>query len=181
MTQSPSSRRRHLSLLALLGLGLALPFTARHSAAAQPVGRPGVTVRFVQIGGGTGGMEGRAYLPAMPSNVVVSDGPGSCAGGRWVELTARARTGHVREMHVTINALAPGEIALDAAGPCPSASIEATLEDGTQLRSNDGAITVRELHLDGDPLLVASFHWSPLRNGQPMPFRGEIVVPAPSR
>lgn len=181
MDLHPSSRLRPASLLAVLGLALALPFVSREPAAAQPLGRPGITMRFVQIGGGTGGIEGRAYLPAMPSNVVLSDGPGSCAGGRWVEVTARARTGHVREMHVTINAQGPGEIALDAVGPCPSATIEATLDDGTRLRSNDGAVTVRQLQLDGDPILVAAFHWSPIRNGQPMPFRGEIVVPAPSR
>lgn len=171
---------RRLRPAALLAVAFALPLLGRGPVSAQAGHRPGITMRFVQIGGGTGGVEGRAYLPAVPANVTVSDGPGSCAGGRWIELTARARTGHVREMHVTINATSPGVIRLDAQGPCPSATIEATLEDGTALRSNDGNITVRELHPGHNPLVVAGFSWSPMVDGHPMPFRGEIVIPAPS-
>ncbi len=180
MTPTPLTR---ISAPALLALTLALPFARPEPAQGQgQVGqRPGITMRFVQLAGGAGGMEGRAYMPAVPANVVVSDGPGACAGGRWVELDARARTGHVRSMRIRMNVAGPTTIELDSPASCPSASIEATLDDGTELRSDEGTITVRTVDFAANPIVTASFDWSPHRDGHPMPFRGEIVVPAPSR
>lgn len=141
---------------------------------AQPM-RPGVTTSFVQIGGATGGVDGRAYLPAVPSGVTMGTGP--C--GRQVTMNARSRTGAVREMRVVVETSGPGNIDL-ASSSCPRATIEATFEDGSVVTGATGSVDVQSLDEAGEPVLTARFAWSPQRNGQPMPFRGMLVVPRPA-
>jgi len=156
---------------AVAGVALAQP--------AQPAARPGISISYAQIGGHTGGLEGRAHLPTTPSWVEVDSGPASCGSGRRVTISARARTGHVREVKVIVNSNGPGEIPLGGTG-CPSAHIEATLEDGRVLQSDDGSITVRSLTPTANPVLDATFSWSPRLDGHPLLMRGIVVAPSPT-
>lgn len=150
-------------------------------AYAQTSGRPGISISYAQIGGGgaAGGLDGRAHLPTTPSWVTVDSGPTSCASGRKITVSARARTGHVRQVDVMVNALGPGEIPLGGTG-CPSAHIEATLEDGEVLQSDDGSVTVRSLTPGAPNVLDATFSWTPRLDGHPLLMRGIVVVPAPA-
>lgn len=165
--------RSPLVLVAAFGLasaGLAL---------AQPAGRPGISIQYAQLGGATGGLDGRAHLPTTPGWVTVDASPGRCANGHQVTMSARARTGHVREVKVMVNATGPGEIPLGGTG-CPSASIEATLEDGRVLTGEDGTVTIRHLAGTGTPVLEGTFSWTPRLDGHPLLIRGIVFAPAPT-
>ena len=85
----------------------------------------------------------------------------------------------MRQVDVTVNANGPGEIPLGGTG-CPSAHIEATLEDGEVLQSDDGTVTVRSLTPDAPNVLDATFSWTPRLHGHPLLMRGIVVAPAPA-
>ncbi len=166
-----------------LVLGIALAYFTLHPATptglAQATARPGITVSYAQIGGPSTGVDGRAYLPTTPAWVTVDSGMASCTGGRKIEVSARSRTGQIREIRLMVNATGPGTVTLAPSG-CPSGSISATLDDGTVLDSGPGTITISDFGSAENPTMSGTFSWSPTVNGHPMPFRGIVVVPAPS-
>lgn len=144
------------------------------TALAQTTGRPGITLSFATLGP-SGGVDGRAYVPSMPSQVTVE--PGDC--GSRVTMTARARTGPVREVVFVLDAAGPQTVPIAAAG-CPRASLTATMDDGTVLRDGEGRVELRELGDGGANRAAGTLLWTPRRGDAPWPMRGLVTVPHPA-
>lgn len=175
-----SLRLARFALPFALALGAAVPsFLGGTPAVTAQAPRPGVSISYAAIGGPAQGIDGRAYLPTTPAWVTVDTGARSCAGGRITDITARSRTGQVREMHIVVNATGTGTIALSQTG-CPSATITATLDDGRVLTSTTGSVEVTAFGPASSPSLTATFTWGPMVDGRALPFRGTLFAPAPT-
>jgi hypothetical protein len=58
-------------------------------------------------------------------------------------------------------------------GECPSASLEATLDDGRVLRGGEGTVTVETWNPEPGGEATVHFVWTPRLGREPMPFHGE--------
>ncbi|MFO0693560.1 MAG: hypothetical protein U0230_08400 [Polyangiales bacterium] len=172
-----------LSLALLAGLGAvtgrAQPGTGTGTAIAAPR-RPGYQIQFATIGGASAGLTGRAFIPIMAADVTVqpSGHRGACAGLRVVEANGRSLRGYVRSLKIVLRTNATGDLPIGAHG-CPGASLEATLENGHTLRDGDGTVTVDQWETTPAGQVHATFSWTPRHGREPLPFRGDVLIPLP--
>lgn len=168
----------HHSILALglAGCLLASIFLPLTLSSAQSA-RAGLRLQFAALSS-SGGMRGEAFLPISGRHIEAKKEAGSapCASGPELRFEAKHPSAYVRSVSVSLRGEASSYTI--GASNCPSAVVEATLEDGTILRGGKGKLSV-DRSTAGE--LSGELEWTPVHESEPLPFRGNFAFKLPRR
>lgn len=160
------SMRFWVGLLLLCVLGPAAAQAERH----------GVRVHYTSIAS-AGGLEGRAFLPVSGEGIRVETATDPACSVRYVTIRAAVARGPLRAVLLRIPTGKTGRVPLAATG-CPTAIVEATLEDGSELKGGRGYVELQSQPSPTDPTFRGTFAQTSERQGTPVTLEGNFAVPA---
>lgn len=165
-----------LSLALVFGAYIFMPLAPSSRSSAQSA-RAGLRLQFAALSS-SGGMRGEAFLPISLRHIETRERAerAPCESGPEFRFEARHPSAYVRSVRVSLRGV--GSVYGIGASACPSALVEATLEDGTTLKNGKGTV---KLDRSRDDELSGEIEWTPIHQSEPLPFRGNFALKLPGR
>lgn len=163
-----------IGLALTLAALLSAPFLSSSSAQSA---RAGLHLQFATLSS-TGGLRGEAFLPISGRHIESRSRPEAppCASGPELSFESRHPSAYVRSVRVSLRG--DGSSFTIGASSCPTAILEATLEDGTVLKAGKGSVKI-DRSKPGE--ISGELEWTPIHEKEPLPFRGNFAFKLPRK